>query len=512
MKTGSKKLSRSTVQKFGGLSPAKQAQLAFMRFGLGPLPGGAKPLTMTDGAAYEACLEEIRRPEALQIPDSQVVFIDKPDPKQPMAILKPDTVLDYANCGRSALWHPSKVMLAHPSSLLSTETTARYVKAMEPQVGFAERLVRFWSNHFSIYGSRNYFTFAWTGHFERAVIRKHALGKFSDMLKAVYQHPAMIYYLDNNSSIGPNSISGLSVFGKAQKFDYNENLAREMLELHTVGSYDIDADGNYIQNPDKSVKLAYTQLDVVNLAKVLTGWTCWSSGEKGGQFRYLSDYHEPGEHTVLKKKYTSTDQQQGLDVLDDLAKDRRTAQHIAFKLVQHFITDDPPIDAVLSLKEVFLDTGGDLQAVAKALLNLSIAWTTPMDRIVQPSQWQISIMRGLGFTKNVIEAPAVVLQLRRLVNNLSQGDFNRLTPDGHPDQNYFWVNPDFMRARKEWAYRTILEGSKNGLTLPVPETMIENLLPGVASAALTNAMAGLSKAGPVSRLTLLFSAPEYILR
>ncbi|MEI6537383.1 MAG: DUF1800 domain-containing protein, partial [Verrucomicrobiaceae bacterium] len=379
------------VTPYANLTPQAQAHVAFMRFGLGPKAESVARIATTDGAAYDACLREIADPGALLIPDEQVIFNQALLNLRPGAAQKPDVVLNYVNCCSASAYSPlvqMTTLLPEPAEVMSTEFIARYAKCIEPEVGFAERLVHFWSNHFSINGAKNAWVMPTVGHFERSVIRPRVLGKFADLLKAVYQHPAMVCYFDNQRSTGENSTIGKSAWGKANKISYNENLGREILELHTLGAYG-----------------GYTQADVVSLSKVLTGWSNYYDTKNlatCGQFRFDPGRHEPGPQTVLGVTYSQPDMTQGLAVFDALAAHPATAQHIAFKLIQHFITDDPPVSAVRKLAREFGRTGGDLQAVARALLMMGEAWNTPMTRLVQPLHWQMSMVRGLGFSKTSI--------------------------------------------------------------------------------------------------------------
>jgi hypothetical protein len=187
------------------------------------------------------------------------------------------------------------------------------------------------------------------GAYEREAIRPHVLGRFGDMLLAAEGHPAMLLYLDNARSIGPDSVAGLR-----QKRGLNENLAREILELHTLG-----------------VRTVYSQADVTNFAKVLTGWTILptaSDPDHGGEFVYLRRAHEPGSQMVVDNTYPDTGTAQGRAVLADLARHPATAKHVATKMAHHFIADDPPPALVERLTQRFLDTDGDLKEMAKALL------------------------------------------------------------------------------------------------------------------------------------------------
>ncbi len=238
------------------------------------------------------------------------------------------------------------------------EIDARIDKHMSVPIGFVERLVIFWSNHFSMTVHKSDAVRGLIGQLERDVIRKNVLGKFSDMLVGVMRHPAMLSYLDNVNSIGPNSPAG-----KSWGVGFNENLAREAMELHTVGS------GG-----------GYTEDDVTAFARILTGWSYvrdweadrhYNGGTQAnrGRFIYRWNWHEPGTIRFRGKDYAPEGMMQGLRALLDLARSSATAEHIAFKLVRHFITDEPTPALVDPLKQKFIETGGDLKAVALALLD-----------------------------------------------------------------------------------------------------------------------------------------------
>ena len=231
-----------------------------------------------------------------------------------------------------------------PRQLFRDEARARIDAALDAEIGFVERLVWFWSNHFCVNADKT----VMAGGYEREAIRPHVLGRFSDMLLAVEEHPAMLIYLDNAQSIGPNSVAGIN-----RDKGLNENLAREILELHTLG-----------------VRSVYTQDDVTSFAKALTGWTILPTAtnpDHGGEFVYLKRAHEPGPQIVLGKSTPIPGRSKGRAVLADLARHPATARHVATKLARHFIADDPPPALVDRLTRRFLDTDGDLKEVALAL-------------------------------------------------------------------------------------------------------------------------------------------------
>src|SRR5690348_6435791 len=212
------------------------------------------------------------------------------------------------------------------------------------------------------------------GAYEREAIRPHVLGRFADMLLAAEGHPAMLLYLDNAQSIGPNSVAGIN-----RDRGLNENLAREILELHTLG-----------------VRTVYTQDDVTSFAKVLTGWTILPTAtnpDHGGEFVYLKRAHEPGPQTVVGKTYPDTGVEQGRAVLADLARHPATAGHVATKLARHFVADEPPPALVERLTRRFLETDGDLKELALALAVSPDAWSAEQAKIRRPGEWIVAALR-----------------------------------------------------------------------------------------------------------------------
>lgn len=481
-----------------------------MRFGLGPKAGVSAQLSAADGAALQACMSEIFNPAALLIPDDQV--------RTYCTDTKADIILDYIKCcelGAASKSFSATGFLPQPSQVVQAERAARYAKSLEPDVGFAERLVHFWSNHFSVYAGKSNMVQATAGHMERNVIRPRVLGKFSDLLKAVYQHPAMICYLENQVSVGPNSAYAKK--NPKKKIDINENLAREIFELHTLG-----IDGGH------------TQEDVIAFAKVLTGWTHYpgwvkwyvQAHEKAGQFYFREDIHEPGAQKVLGVTYSQTGIDQGIAVLDALARHPATAQHISYKLIRHFVTDEPPPAMVNHLAQIFRSTDGDLQAMAKALIGLPQSWTEPMKRIVQPLSWQMAVLRGMGVTEGTVKARSslekqqtgadypTVTGLNWMISYSGHCMWASLTPDGFPDENYFWMNGNAVRARKDFAAVTINYGLTDGKSPRPPDVIAADLLSGFQSPANAAAIADLVKKKAAAKhvLAMLFTSPEYILR
>lgn len=313
-----------------------------------------------------------------------------------------------------------------PVKTYRAEALARFQRATLAENGFVERLVAFWSNHFCISASKGPAVRVLAGAFEREAIRPHVLGRFSDMLLAVEQHPAMLLFLDNQQSLGPGSRAGIN-----RKRGLNENLAREILELHTLG-----------------VGGGYAQQDVTSLARIITGWTfAGPDGRLGdpGSFAFNVNAHEPGPHTVLGKSYPGAGLSQGQAALKDLARHPSTTKFIATKLVRHFVADDPPPALVARLAQRFIKTDGDLKALALELVDADAAWKAPLAKIRTPYDAVIAAGRMLA---RVPEQP--VRYLGNL-NLLGQPLWSPAGPNGFADTNDVWASPEGMKLRLDLA-------------------------------------------------------------
>src|SRR5262247_651360 len=349
-----------------------QAALALHRFGLGPRPGSIAAIKSDPRGAL---LAELDRPgigridnrELLTAAQSARVAFEARAQRQAQQIVAERArkaaeqqaqamsteMAQNAVDAASATAPPAEPGPTPERRNFLKEVKARLDAALDAELGFAERLVWFWSNHFCVSTSR---VLNQAGGYEREAIRPHILGRFADMLLAAERHPAMLVYLDNTMSIGPQSVAGIN-----RTRGLNENLAREILELHTLG-----------------VRTVYSQDDVTSFAKVLTGWTLLqqvSDPVHGGEFIFIKRMHEPGPQTVIGKTYDDTGVEQGRAVLRDLARHPATAAHVAEKLARHFVADEPPRELVDRLAQRFRDSDGDLKEVAKALVTAPEAWS-----------------------------------------------------------------------------------------------------------------------------------------
>lgn len=364
---------------------------------------------------------------------------------------------------------------------------ARVAAARETPASFAERLVHFWSNHFAVSAEKLAVT-ALAGSFEFEAIRPHVMGRFGDMLKAAVQHPAMLLYLDQAESIGPGSSFGQRPRVAARGGGLNENLAREILELHTLG-----------------VRAGYAQEDVSELARALTGWTVPGIGrrigarEVTGGSAFLPELHEPGARTVLGRTYPQEGPGQAEAVLEDLARRPATARHIATKLSRHFAGDTPPPAMVARVEKAFLDSDGDLPTVYNAIVSSPEAWTTDPVKFRSPWEWSLAVLRGLGSSLTDHGSPV------GLQEQLGQRVWRPGQPSGFDDTAATWAGPDALMRRVEAAERLAQRSAQ--IDAPALATI---LFPGSVSAGTSAALRAAESAGQA--LALLLVAPEMMRR
>ena len=359
-----------------------------------------------------------------------------------------------------------------PQQISLAAATARIHAALGAKLGFLERLVWFWSNHFCVSADKGNVRQI-CGAYEREVIRANVLGRFSDMLLAAESHPAMLIYLDNARSIGPDSMAGLR-----QKRGLNENLAREILELHTLG-----------------VRTVYTQEDVTRFANVITGWTFVPFRQnpvRGGEFEFNPRMHQPGAQTVIGRSYPDAGLQQGRNVLAALARHPATAKHVAAKLARHFVADEPPPALVERLAKRFLATQGDLKEVTKALVAAPEAWEAPRAKLKRPGEWVVGMLRATGVT------PPDMMQAHNL---LGEPLWRPSAPKGFADESAPWLDGLAQRLdiANQFARRLGAEAD--------PREVFEQALAPLASSETRQAV--LRAESRPQALALLFMAPEF---
>ena len=370
-----------------------------------------------------------------------------------------------------------------------SEATARFRQGVSTDRPFLERLTYFWTNHFAISVDKN-LVLGLAGSLEREAIRPNVLGRFSDMLLAVERHPGMLLYLDNHLSVGPHSQAArrLERRENGRRLGINENLARETLELHTLG-----------------VGGGYTQADVTTFAQVITGWSI--GGDAGplprgepGEFLFRPELHEPGAKVVLGKRYPDTGFDQGVAVLRDLAANRATARFIATKLARHFIADDPPPRAVERVTNAFLSSEGHLPTVYHALIDAPESWVQPLAKYKTPNDYILSAYRGLDVPADAGRAPLAPFEV------MGQRTYSPGSPAGWPDRSADWDGASALLKRLEWADAVGQRmGSRRDAAALAPQLLGDNL-----SEMTRTAIARAASAAQA--ITLLLSAPEFMRR
>ena len=368
---------------------------------------------------------------------------------------------------------------------LRSAVSARVASALETPAPFAEHLVHFWANHFAVSTDKAPLGLL-AGAFEAEAIRPHVFGRFEDMLLAVERHPAMLLYLDQPRSTGPESGAGRRAPPERRR-GLNENLAREILELHTLG-----------------VRTGYSQDDVTELARALTGWSIAGlpglpQGGSPGNFAFFPALHQPGARQVLGRRYEASGEQQVAAVLADLAARPETARHIATKLARHFSGETPPPALVERLAQAFLASRGDLPTVYRALLESPEAWAAE-SRFKTPWEWTLSALRGLGWRE-----PGR-LPLAGTLTQLGQPVWRPGSPAGYDDMDQSWAAPDLLVRRVEVAARLAAQAAP----MLDARTLAPQLLPGGVGAATTTAIARADS--PATALALLLASPEFLRR
>jgi len=378
------------------------------------------------------------------------------------------------------------------------EAYARFSQAVSTERPFLERITQFWTNHFAV-SIDKIAVLGIAGAMEREAIRPHVTGSFTRLLLAVEKHPAMLLYLDNQASIGPNSRAArfLAKRGKGggRKVDINENLAREILELHTLG-----VDGGY------------TQADVTTFAQAISGWSIGGEDHgrrfarlgldsgKPGEFFFRDVFHEPGSRRLLGKSYGDDGVKQGEAILEDLALRPETARHISTKLARHFIADEPPREVVERLTHTWLDSRGNLPRVYQALIESPEAWREPLAKFKTPADYIYSSHRALAIPlaekRRALQAFEALGQ-----RNLMPG-----SPAGWPDTSADWDGSSALLKRIAWADAVAQRMGDARNARELAPQILGATLSDTTAKAIARAESG------VQAMTMLMASPEFMRR
>jgi uncharacterized protein (DUF1800 family) len=406
-----------------------------------------------------------------------------------------------------------KAMRGEILDLYRASVNARVASALTTPTPFIERLVHFWANHFAV-STEKPDVAALAGSFEAEAIRPHVLGRFEDMLVAVERHPAMQLFLDQTRSVGPDSVAALRAAQRnpERKRGLNENLAREIMELHTLG-----------------VRSGYSQDDVTEFARALTGWSLAgnpiNAGNAGGAanmgnpgplgnpgnaarlgieqsagpgtFVFRATLHEPGSRTIMGRRYDQPGEEQALAILHDFASSPSTAQHIGGKLARHFVADNPPPAVSERLASAFERSGGDLPTVYRALLDTPQAWSPTAVKFKTPWEWTISSMRGLGWVDlgNLQSAP--------VLTQLGQPVWRPGSPAGYDDIAASWAAPDALVRRVEMAQRFAARVGDRLDARSLGQTLLAGSLSESTATAVSRAESG------STAIALLLVSPDF---
>ena len=373
---------------------------------------------------------------------------------------------------------------------------ARLAVAVASPTPFAERMVHFWANHFAVSADKQA-ALGFIGNHEFDAIRPHVMGRFADLLRAAVRHPAMLFYLDQAQSVGPDSAAATRIAARRDRPGpgLNENLAREILELHTLG-----------------VRSGYSQADVTAFARTLTGLTVAGVGGSpgarlaprdaaAGDTVFVPQLHQPGAQTILGKRYDAAGEAQARAVLADLAAHPATARHIATKLARHFTADDPPPALVSRLEADFLASGGDLPSLYRTLIDSPEPWQGPAAMFKSPWDWTVSMLRGLGGN-----ALGPRQNVAAMFNQLGQPVWRPGSPAGYDDKVATWAGSAALMQRVEFASRIAGRiGDRADARRLAGDLLADALAP-----ATTQAIARADSAGQA--LALLFASPAFLRR
>ncbi|MFV0411629.1 MAG: DUF1800 family protein [Paracoccus sp. (in: a-proteobacteria)] len=463
------------------------AEFAMIRFGTGRSPYHDGPATPEDLMASLRDEEITTRFPAM-------------DGDQARAHLAEFQQIDKAAKGRAKADPPKpdnrearrarRAEKARRERVLYTGLQARLARALDDPIGFADRLTFFWSTHFSMRSGKLNHRYLIEA-FQEDVIRRHQYGSFADLLRAATLHPAMLIYLDQSSSVGPRSPRAVRLQTKQRRtVGLNENHARELLELHTLG-----------------VGGSYTQDDVRQLAELMTGVTI------DKQYRFIFDPKrvEPGAETVLGASYGGArppDLAELESFLDDLAAHPDTAAFISRKLATHFCADQPPPALVADLTARFKETDGDLMAAYALLASHPLARESFGQKVRQPRDLIIAGLRTMGISgEEVMAWPGKVLRRNYLqpLIRMGQNNLGAPSPEGWPEDAAAWLTPQFLAARIDFAMTTPRQLRKRAL--PDPRELVHQALAEQAAAEV--ALVASRAESPVEGIGVILASPQF---
>jgi len=427
----------------GGVSATPNQQAGMVAANVGPSPD-----IMTTEAKIAA---DLAATQVLNLPPQERLMR--------LIEMEPDELVDFRNRlsgperlelgkGMSPQQRESLAALDNPVVLVGAELMqAKLLRSIETSHQLEDVMTDFWLNHFNVYIKKGQPEPYYIASYEQDVLRPHALGKFEDLLVATAKSPAMLFYLDNWSSSGPDSMqvqkakrvaefSGNPQAKAAADRGLNENYARELMELHTLG-----VDGGY------------TQQDVTQVARVFTGWTI-DKPQMGGGYVFDEKRHEPGPKVVLGKTINYGGEREGLEVLHILATSPATAHHVSYEIAQRFVADEPPAALVEQMTATWLETDGDIRAVLKTMLSSPEFWSSSVYRkkVKTPLEYVVSAVRATEMPGTAPGANVgTVLPLVVALDKLEMPLFGQQPPNGYAMTADHWVSTSALLNRMNFA-------------------------------------------------------------
>jgi uncharacterized protein (DUF1800 family) len=459
---------------------ASDAQILHLlnRISYGPAPGDIENVRRVGIGAY---IEQQLNPNSLQPPaDLESRLAALPTVNAPMNALAQQYALppNFQNLPEDE----RKELQKRQNTIIDELVQAKFLRAALSPAQLQEVMVDFWFNHFNVFAEKGLDKLT-ISSYERDAIRPYAMGKFSDLLKATARHPAMLFYLDNWLNTDPNSVVGQNAAAHNKKIGINENYAREIMELHTLG-----------------VNGGYMQADVTSLAHILTGW---GLGEGRDQADRTVFYFDPRRHDFADQRWMNmTIRAAGPEeintVLDVLAHHPSTAQHISYELAQYFVADDPPKSLVDALAATFRATGGDMTEILRTLFHSPEFWDTQytQQKFKPPFRYVVSTMRASG-----VEPPQDTHMLQGIVGQMGEPLYRCLTPNGYAATNDQWLNSDALLKRIDFSKK--LAGFLN---INTAQTVTQSL--GNIWSART--LQTIADAQPKLNTALILSSPEFV--
>ena len=455
------------------------------RLAFGPSPGD---LEHVKSVGVDKYIEEQLSPNSISLP---ATLINELDTLSTLRLSAPELFVEYG----PPSYHGERgdkeaIQRARQRARVIVEqaTEARLVRAIESPRQLEEVMVNFWFNHFNVFAQKG-LDHLWIGSYERAAIRPYALGRFRDLLAATAKHPAMLFYLDNWQNTAPDSPGARGNFK-----GLNENYARELMELHTLG-----VDGGY------------TQEDVITLARILTGWGFRRPGQtlqaraagfvqtqraenfsNNNGFYFDPNRHDFSTKVFLGRTIRGSGIQEGEEAFDILAQHPSTARHLSYELAQYFVSDDPPKSLVDRLAKEYLETRGNIRSVLNTLFHSPEFWDEQYfsKKFKTPYEYVISAVRAAG---------TPVTNTRPLLGMMAQLGmplYHCQTPDGYKNTQEAWLNPNAMTQRINFA--TALAAGRLPLNQP-PVGAMEQM----SEAKRTTADNQLVRSGPVDPTALI---------